>query len=431
MRMPFLVVLLGSAAWAWSAPASALEVVVRPLDGPQVRGHLKAFTQEGLVVGGQTVPWSTVRDVRNVATPPDKPAPAHWRAWLIGDELLHGTLGGPALDGDGISFKLLRGGSVILPLEAVMTLEYVPSDAAPCHDLLEGAPGQDELDILYDAGGDAVRGTVVAVTAKTIDLEDQRGKTRSMPWRDLRVLRLANERLAAEDAAWFEVELMNGTRLQSATVPTWGARAIRMRTRSLPDATIELPTAAVRAVRSCGGAYVWASRLPFTTVVRTHAQDHADLEVAKILNARFGVRVDRRVKEVRDPKRQGVCPLRVGGTAYRHGFAVHAHSEITIRLDKKYASFRTQFGIDDGVFEARPDATGDDTPRGNVDAQILCDGKEVWRADSVKGGDKPLTVKPIDVAGVTELVLVVGFGPDKLWTLDRANWLEPILVRAK
>ena len=133
------------------------------------------------------------------------------------------------------------------------------------------------------------------------------------------------------------------------------------------------------------------------------------------LDRYFGTRVDRRVSG---------CPLRVGGETFRHGFGVHSHTLITIPIAGRYASFRTSFGIDDEVLDK--DAEGG--RKGDVDARVLGDGKALWAAKGIQGGAKPRRVGPLDVRGVETLVLEVGFGKE-LYTLDRADWGDPILVK--
>ena len=112
---------------------------------------------------------------------------------------------------------------------------------------------------------------------------------------------------------------------------------------------------------------------------------------------------------------------------YRHGIAVYAKSIITVPLGKAFRRFSTAFGIDDEVFIDR--GSGSDL-KGDVTARVLVDGKEAWTSKgSVKGGEPARTVGPIDVSNAETLVLEVDFGGEQ-WTLDRADWADPILVRA-
>jgi hypothetical protein len=61
---------------------------------------------------------------------------------------------------------------------------------------------------------------------------------------------------------------------------------------------------------------------------------------------------------------------------------------------------------------------------------VLADGKEVWTSGgSVRGGEPARTVGPLDVSGVKALVLEVDFGQE-LFVMDRADWADPVLLRA-
>ena len=80
--------------------------------------------------------------------------------------------------------------------------------------------------------------------------------------------------------------------------------------------------------------------------------------------------------------------------------------------------------IDDEVF----DEEGAGEKRGNLEARVLGDGKVLWKASDARAGQPALRVGPLDVSGVKQLVLEVDFGKE-LMMLDRADWVDPILVR--
>ena len=423
------------------AAASDLEVRVQSLGSEPTRGSVKTFGPTALTLtSGQEIPWARLVALQVLPEPkPAKKRPAHWRVWLVGGEVLRATITGPAKDGDALKLRVEDVGPVELSLDALSALEFVPANARPCYDLLESSPGEKELDVAYDARDDALRGTVLEVTDDDVALEDEREKERRLTWDRLRVLRLANEMLPAPKGAWGEVELASGTRLHTVAPPTFDGTTLTLRTHSLPEVDLRVPAQRVRAMRWRGGAFVWASDLPFTSEVITEldedeAEGPADAgpSVGDMLRALWAVRVNRRVfiRRMGAEDVRHVCPLRVGGVAYRHGFGVYSITTIKIQLDGAYESFQCAFGLDDELATETSDATGEPA-RGDASAKILCDGKEVWKADSVKEGEKAVRIGPIDVRGVKELVLHVGRGSDKQSVRDRADWLDPILVRAK
>ena len=214
-----------------------------------------------------------------------------------------------------------------------------------------------------------------------------------------------------------EVELQNGSRLAVAKLGMID-KGLRVTLRAVADKTFTAAFASVRTVRWKGGRFDYASDLPHTAKWSRYYAEIPGLESQDFLAGWHGPRVDRR--------RKSGCPLRLGGTTYRHGFGVNSRTVITIPLGGRYATFRTTFGIDDRVLEVSTDPK----QRGDVDARILADDKVLWEAKGVRGGQKPRLVGPLDVRGAQTLVLEVDFGKG-LMELDRADWCDPILVKAK
>lgn len=244
-----------------------------------------------------------------------------------------------------------------------------------------------------------------------------------MTWARLRTLQIAEEASTPQPGGLrVEIELADGTRLVAAEPPHTDGNDLVVRLRSLPTTTLRIARGAIRALRSSGGAFVYATELPFTSVVETPTRDHADVGVDEILAHLWRTRVDRRA---------GGRPLTVGGIRYRRGFAVHSTSRVTVRLDGAFTELRTGIGIDDEVL-ALPRSSGEvATTHGEVGARILGDGRVLWEAEAIRGGEGLTRVGPLDVRGVQTLVLEVTLGPDGLPTLDRADWTDPLLVRTR
>ncbi len=68
--------------------------------------------------------------------------------------------------------------------------------------------------------------------------------------------------------------------------------------------------------------------------------------------------------------------------------------------------------------------------RGSVRFRVLVDGTERWSSPVLRGGDPPLDLPPIDLAGAEELELVVDDAGDG-FAGDRADWLGLYLVAAE
>jgi hypothetical protein len=178
---------------------------------------------------------------------------------------------------------------------------------------------------------------------------------------------------------------------------------------------VDVPAASVRTIRWSGGAFVYASELPFTSKYTPFVDDDSKPEYRAYRELWYGARAD---------LRPDGCPLRIAGTTYRRGIGVHARSVVTLPLAKGFVRFECRFGIDDAP------NLGGDGPRGDVTARVVADGKEVWTSGgSVRGGEPARVVGPIDVTGVESLVLEVDFGAE-LHQRDRADWVDPVLLRA-
>ncbi len=404
-------------------PASAApdgpHVEIHTLQPAPARGVLRALTATDatlLPAGGtepRSHPLAGIREIRFVDAKPRKPSGARFRAHLTGGDKLVGALRGPSETGVVLTIPGL--GDLDLPFDVLLTLEWMPADAGPCHDLADKHPRAPSGDVVYDAGNDEYRGTVLEATAKEVVVESRRGRKRTIPWTGLRVIHLENDLLPPVDGLTGEIELTNGTRIALAKPPTLTARGLTVTSRSMPDAERSIAMECVQSMRWWGGQFVYASTLPFKSERRPYYADPEGLMDPAYLERWFGTRVDRRASG---------CPLRIGGQRYRRGFGVNSHSIIEIPLDGAYKSFVTGFGIDDEVL-LQASASGG---RGNVDARVLADGKVIWEKKGVEGGTKALRVGPLDVSDAKTLVLEVGFGKNFM-TLDRADWVDPILVR--
>jgi len=154
---------------------------------------------------------------------------------------------------------------------------------------------------------------------------------------------------------------------------------------------------AVKAVEFRGGRRVYLSDL-----------EPERVEQAAYLGRVWAYRRDRAV---------GGGPLSLRGKVYRKGLGVHARARLAYRLRARYTRFQAEIGIDD--------AAGG---RGDAAFRVLADGRTVFERASV-GGDEPAVPIDLDVRGVRELELVVGFGAG-LDVADHADWAAARVDRA-
>ncbi len=346
-----------------------------------------------------------------------------WRARLAAGEVLLGRRVADPDHAETLRLDVAGLGTASIPLDALRFAEALPPDAPRTLDRSEMHPAEEGLDIVYDERDDRLAGTLLALGGDDVVVEDEGGRERRVPWSRARTLHVAAEdgANATPGGLVIEVDLGDGSRIATSVPPRLDGDTLTIRPRSLPDASWRIPRNAIVAMRARGGTFDYATFLPFTSELDTGTADHADVGVDAILARLWRARVDRRAAG---------NPLVVGGTTWRHGFAVHSTSRVRIALEGAWAMFETGIGIDDEVL-ALPAGGGGPASRGAIGARVLGDGRVLWEKDAIRGGEGVVWTGPLDVRGVRTLTLEVTRGPDGLSTRDRADWVRPLLVRAR
>ncbi|MBI5866199.1 MAG: NPCBM/NEW2 domain-containing protein [Planctomycetes bacterium] len=109
-------------------------------------------------------------------------------------------------------------------------------------------------------------------------------------------------------------------------------------------------------------------------------------------------------------------PIRLGGREYPRGVVMHSQSRLVYSLNGAARQFAAVFGILDEMGQ-----------RGDVTAKVIGDGRVLWHAENVAGGQPPREVL-VDVGGVLVLELIVEFG-DGLDLSDQAAWAQARVIR--
>jgi len=109
-------------------------------------------------------------------------------------------------------------------------------------------------------------------------------------------------------------------------------------------------------------------------------------------------------------------PIRLAGLRYDRGVTMHSRSSLAYTLRGQYRQFAAVVGIVDEM-----------EGRGDVTLAILGDGRILWEATNVRGGEEPRAVL-VDVTGVRELSLHVDFG-EALDLSDQVCWALARLIR--
>lgn len=408
----------GASGRACAEEARSTRVRVLRIQGAAQQGTLLRLgvdgaTLEGAGGGALNVPLADLRDLVVEAPPPATPPMDRLRLTLVGGEQLVAEGWSPA--GEGLSVTSASFGTLTVPFDLVQSLVFLPARVGPCHDPLASRATSTGSDHVRLMGGDELHGTVVGATAEGLTLELDRGGSRSVAWSDLLAAVLENPALAGGSDGVVEVETADGSLLIGrGPAEADLAQGLRLALRSLPAASARVPLERVTWVRWRGPQLMDATAGPFTSTYRPLVPPPPGSLAEAFLQQDRGARAGRRPRG---------CPLRLGGTTYRHGFAVHSGSEVRLPLEGRCSAFEALVGIDD---EAVEEARSRDVVPGDVDLRILGDGKLLWEAKGVTGAQPPRRVGPLAVTGVKELVLVVDYGGHDE-TLDRVTWADPVL----
>jgi len=110
-------------------------------------------------------------------------------------------------------------------------------------------------------------------------------------------------------------------------------------------------------------------------------------------------------------------PLRLGGRQYATGLGTHSFCELTYAIDGAFTSFVAVVGIDDEV-----------RPNGDSTVTFVADGKALGESLHVTGRDDPSNVR-LDLRGVKQLIIRVGFGRDGLGIGDHVDIAGARLIK--
>ena len=110
-------------------------------------------------------------------------------------------------------------------------------------------------------------------------------------------------------------------------------------------------------------------------------------------------------------------PLKLDGREYRTGLGLHSFCELTYALNGKYVRLVTVAGIDDTV-----------RPAGDAEVAFFGDGRPLGKPTRLRGKDRG-TVLRVDLTGVKELKVRVGFGSDGLDVADHVDLAAARLIK--
>jgi len=109
--------------------------------------------------------------------------------------------------------------------------------------------------------------------------------------------------------------------------------------------------------------------------------------------------------------------LQLVGHSHARGFGMTSGMSAAFAVEPADRQFQATVGIDDSVGAA-----------GSVIFAVDLDGRRLFTSPTVRGGEAPLAIGPLDITGGTSLTLSVEFA-DFGQVQDVANWCDPLILR--
>jgi hypothetical protein len=109
--------------------------------------------------------------------------------------------------------------------------------------------------------------------------------------------------------------------------------------------------------------------------------------------------------------------LQLGGRSYGRGFGMTSGMSVTFELETGDRQFQATVGLDDSV----------DT-EGSVVFVVTVDDRRVFTSPTMRGGDAPLAIGPLEIAGGQRLTLFIEFAEFGN-VQDVADWCNPVILR--
>jgi hypothetical protein len=404
----FLALLLaGSLSVHNPAQEPRLEIV--RLDGQTEIGTLVGLTPEikiAVTEGVISVPWSEILSLRPADTnPTTRPADAPpLEATLADGSVLAGeiTAGGQ----DRFALRLSGGQECRLGLSDVRSIRVLAAPALAQEKMAEllptaatatsgGADAADEnaTDVAVVARGAEVvvlRGRILELGPQRVQV-DWNGREVALPWARLGGLIFAHP--AARRAPCI-VRLTTGNAIAGQVVGG-AAGVLKLRCTAFEN-DVDLPWSSVERI-DC------------------HSERLVILTDLKPTRYEFEPFFDKAWDYATDATLTGQ-PIQLGGRTFARGLSMHSRSKLVYALDGQFERFTATAGILDEM-----------GPRGCVTLRVRGDGRVLWSAEGVRGGEPPREVS-VEIAGVRELALEVDYDAD-LDLSDQAAWGFARLIR--
>ncbi|MBK8916019.1 MAG: NPCBM/NEW2 domain-containing protein [Phycisphaerales bacterium] len=385
--------LLGGAG-LFSPHSEAQHVQVQRIDGSSAEGRIVRIAESvelQTAAGPLRLGWDEMMSLRPASlTPAPAPAPGGLTVELADGSVLTGRIVDRA-DGAALEFF---GGTVRLDPRHLSEIRLAGASAAANARLAElrAEPdaGQDVLVAARGADSVVLRGVVKQVEAERITFT-WNDKDTPIPWSRVAGVRFARPTVRGASG----VVILHGGDVLAGRASSEDGQRVLLRSGLLGEVALEW---------SQIDRIEWRSeRLVYLSTLRPARYEHTPL-----FDRPWPYRFDRTIAG---------GPIRLGGRAFERGVVLHSRSSLVFGLDGGFESFVATAGLLDEVRE-----------RGAVTLRVIGDGRTLWEAAGVRGGQPPREAV-VRIRGVHELILEVDYDDD-LDVGDHAAFAAARLIRA-
>ncbi len=383
---------------------AAAELRVQTLDFEWRRGEVAAVSQSLLTLRGsdgeQIIPWSEVLQIDAVSPAISTVTSSNAENQVAVYPVRGGRVSGILAPSDsGIIALTIHGGATVqAPLTAVAALRFHSQDNDAEHDAefdqrrADRKPGRDLLLLLRGDDVRPVPGTLVGL--------NQSGWTFAFGGSDrtgtfataLGVILGSPAPPASTPTATFR--LANGDE--------WHGNIV-----GGDDASLQIDAPAFGVI-PLPWSHLLKAELSSARLVHLETLQPTFSRSTTILGVEWPMQINRNVIN---------GPLTVGRKTYERGIGVHANHTLRFQLKGEFMRFAVDVGVDASA-----------APHGSCIFRIKADDKVVAETDILRSEQSAERLS-VDVSGIKTLTLEVD-AADELDLSDRANWCNPVLIRA-
>ena len=275
-------------------------------------------------------------------------------------------------------------GDLKLPLASVRSVRFAPPDAkvdATWKELLTRTSRKDQIAIRKNDVLDYLDGVIGSLDDATVKFQLDGD---DIPVKRERVFGMVySKREVSSGKTAAAIDLTTGDRLSAKTV-TWDGETWKIKLVSGTEFLV--PPTSVQIVDYTQGKIAYLSNM-----------EPRDIKYTPFFEVKWEYRRDRGIDSQ---------PITFGTKTYAKGLSVHSATVLKYRLGGDYRRFQTIIGINEKF-------------SGNVDVTIKGDGRVLFKGPArINQPPQPLD---LDVTGVVELEISVGYGEDEL---DIGDWLH-------